>query len=296
VIGTQVAAGQTLATLAPRVAGVDRATLAADVSVAEAELAAAQTALDRAERLLADRAGSQRAVDEARAQVDVARARRDGARGRLGQYQAGLAGAGRGGVAIKAPLAGTVVVTSATSGQSVEEGQHLFDVMDLSRVWIVANVFEHDLGRLDGATGGRVRVPGRADELVIGPPHGRLVTIGRVIDEQTRTAPVIFELEDPAGLLRVGQTVDVLVATGAPRRGLAIPEAAVIDDGGRSVVFVMVEGEAFERRVVRTGVRSGGWVEVLGGVKPGERVVTEGAYDIKLASSMGAIPEHGHAH
>jgi multidrug efflux pump subunit AcrA (membrane-fusion protein) len=168
--------------------------------------------------------------------------------------------------------------------------------MDLSSVWVVANVFEHDLGRIGGVTSARVRVPGRADELVVAPPAGRLVTIGRLLDPQTRTAPVIFELTDPAGILRVGQSVDVLVATGAPRRALAIPEAAIIDDAGRSVVFVMVEGEAFERRIVRTGMRSGGWVEVLGGVAAGERVVTEGAYDIKLASSTGAIPEHGHAH
>lgn len=296
VIGSPVTAGQTLATLAPRVAGVDRASLGADVAAADAELAAAQTALERAQRLLADRAGSQRTVDEAAARVEVARARRDGARGRLGQYQAGLSGAGRGGVALKSPLAGTLVVAGGASGQSVEEGQVLFEVIDLASVWVVANVFEHDLARLEGATTARVRVPGRADELVIAPPAGRLVTIGRVLDPQTRTAPVIFELADPAGVLRIGQTVDVTVATGAPRRALAVPESAIIDDGGRPVVFVMIEGEAFERRVVRTGTRTGGWVEVTAGVAAGERVVTEGAYDIKLASSTGAIPEHGHAH
>lgn len=296
VIGTPVAAGQVLATLAPRVAGVDRASLAADVAAGDAELAAAQTALERAQRLLAERAGSQRAVDEAQTRVEVARARRDGARGRIAQYQAGISGAGRGSVPIKSPLAGTLVVAGVASGQSVEEGQSLFEVMDLSSVWVVANVFEHDLGRVLGATSARVRVPGRPDELVVAPPAGKLVTIGRVLDPQTRTAPVIFELLDPGGILRVGQTVDVLVATGTPRRALAIPEAAVLDDAGRAVVFVMIEGEAFERRVVRTGARSGGFVEVLGGLEPGERVVTEGAYDIKLAASTGAIPAHGHAH
>lgn len=295
-IGGAVEAGQTLATMAPRVAGVDRATLAADVAAADAELQAARTALDRAQRLLADKAGSQKAVDEAQARVDVARARRDGARGRLAQYQAGLGGGGRGGVAIKSPLAGTLVGVDVASGQSVEEGQRLFQVMDLTKLWVVAHVFEHDLPQIDGATGARLHVPGRSDEIVIAPPDGRLVTIGRVIDPETRTAPIIFELADPAAHLRIGQSVDVVVATGPARRALAIPQAAVLDDGGRSIVFVMVEGEAFERRVVRTGVRSGGWVEVLAGVKAGERVVAEGAYAVKLAASSGAIPAHGHAH
>lgn len=295
-IGGSVKSGQVLATMAPRVAGADRATLAADVAAANAELDAAQVALERAQRLLAEKAGSQRAVDEAQARVDIAKARRDGAKGRLGQYQAGLGGGGKGGVAIKAPLAGTIVDVDVASGQSVEEGQRLFEVMDLTKVWVVANVFEHDLPQVDGATGARLHVPGRTDEIVIAPPNGRLVTMGRVIDPVTRTAPIIFELTDTAGILRIGQSVDLVVATGPARRALAIPEVALLDDGGRSVAFVMVEGEAFERRVVRTGARSGGWVEVLSGVAAGERVVTEGAYEVKLAASSGAIPAHGHAH
>ncbi len=295
-IGGTVKAGQSLATMAPRVSGVDRSTLSADVAAADAELDAAGVALARAQRLVTEKVGSQKAVDEAQARVDIAKARRDGAKGRLGQYQAGLGGGGRGGVAIKSPLAGTIVDVNVASGQSVEEGQRLFEVMDLARVWVVANVFEHDLPQVDGATSARLQVPGRTEEIVVAPPLGRLVTIGRVIDPETRTAPIIFELTDTDGRLRIGQTVDVVVATGPARRALAIPEAALLDDAGRSVVFVMVEGEAFERRVVRLGVRSGGWVEVLSGVAGGERVVTEGAYEVKLAASSGSIPAHGHAH
>jgi membrane fusion protein, heavy metal efflux system len=302
--GARVTAGQVLATLAPRLAGADRASLVAEVTAAEAELAAADGALARARRLLAEGAGSARAVEEAQARAEVARARLGGARGRLGQYQAGLAGTGRGSVPVRAPLAGTLVAVEVASGQVVEEGAPLFEVMDLETVWVVARLFEHDLPGFDAraaapAAGGpvaRVRVPGRDDELEIVPPHGGLVTVGRVIDDRTRTVPVIFELADPAGRLRIGQSVEVVIATGPPRSALAIPEAAVLDDAGRPVVFVMVTGESFERRVVRTGVRSGGWIEILAGVDAGERVVSEGAYDVKLAGSGGGIPEHGHAH
>ena len=87
-----------------------------------------------------------------------------------------------------------------------------------------------------------------------------------------------------------------MIATGAPRKALAVPDAALVDDGGRTIVYVMVEGEAFERRPVRLGIRANGWVEVLDGVAAGERVVSPGAYEIKLASSAGSVPAHGHAH
>ena len=86
------------------------------------------------------------------------------------------------------------------------------------------------------------------------------------------------------------------IETGAPTRVLAVPETAIVDDAGRKVVYVQVEGESFERRLVALGIRSGGWVQVTSGVAKGERVVSRGAYEIKLAASGGAVPEHGHAH
>jgi hypothetical protein len=70
----------------------------------------------------------------------------------------------------------------------------------------------------------------------------------------------------------------------------------VLDDGGRPVVFVHVEGEAFARRPLRLGVRDRTHVQVLDGLAAGERVVVQGAYDVKLASASGAVPAHGHAH
>ena len=70
----------------------------------------------------------------------------------------------------------------------------------------------------------------------------------------------------------------------------------MVDDNGRSTVFVMEGGESFFKRVIRPGIRSGGWVQVLDGVKDGERVVSRGAYELKLSTATGAIPEHGHQH
>jgi multidrug efflux pump subunit AcrA (membrane-fusion protein) len=77
-----------------------------------------------------------------------------------------------------------------------------------------------------------------------------------VIDPKTRTVPVIFEIDNADERLHIGNFAKVVIATGAPRAALAIPESAVVDDAGKPVAYVMTEGEAFERRPLRLGVRS----------------------------------------
>jgi len=169
-------------------------------------------------------------------------------------------------------------------------------VIDLDRVWLVAKVFEADVPRVEGAQSAWFTIDGYEQPFTVDPSNGKLVTVGRVVDPQTRTVPVIFEVANTAGKLRIGNFTKTVIATGAPRKARAIPDPAIVEDGGRSVAYVMVEGEAFERRPLRLGIRANGWTEVLEGLATGERVVTKGAYEIKLASSSGAVPAHGHAH
>jgi membrane fusion protein, heavy metal efflux system len=299
VLGTKIAAGQLLARIVPQVEGTsDRVSLDADSRQARAELTAAESQLARSERLWAERTIPERQLEEARTRVEVAKARADAARGRLGQYNAGVSGRGGGRTAfqVRSALAGTLIATNVSSGQTVEDGELLFTVVDLDRVWLHADVFEPDVGSVEGATRATFRVDGYDDTFTIAPPDGAIVTIGRHVDEKTRTVPVIFELANPGGRLRIGSFATVWIATGEPVPALAVPESAIVDDAGRKVAYVQVEGESFERRVLMLGVRSGGWVEVKAGLAAGEHVVTTGAYDVKLAASGGAVPEHGHAH
>jgi RND family efflux transporter MFP subunit len=297
--GVSVAEGQLLATILPRIeAGRDPSSLAADERVARAELQAARAELARVERLLADGAVAERRVVEARARVEIARAHHGGATGRRAHFKAGAEG---GGAAlqrfeVRAPIAGTLVTIDIASGESVEEGQPLFAVVDLSRVWLVARVFEADLPKVEGAPTAWFTLDGHEEPFAVDQRDGRLVTIGHVVDPTTRTVAVVFEVGNADGRLRIGQFARVHVATGPSADVLTIPAAAVLDDAGRPVAFVMVEGETFERRTLRLGRRAKGFVEVLGGVAAGERVVTRGAYEVKLAGASGAIPSHGHVH
>jgi membrane fusion protein, heavy metal efflux system len=298
-LGTSVKRGTVLATIVPRAAGgADSATLAADVSAFQAEVQAGRAELARAERLVAEQAAPARAVEEARTRVQVAEARLAGASGRLAQYNASAAGGSSAGrrFQLRAPIDGTLVSINAVTGENVEEGEALFEVIGLERVWLVAHVFEPDLPRVEGARAAWFTIEGYEQPFVVDEKTSKLVAIGRVIDPKTRTAPVIFDLDNREGKLRIGNFTKVAIATGAPRTALAIPEAAIVDDAGKSVAYVMIEGEAFERRPLRLGIRANGWVEVREGVVAGERVVTKGAYELRLAAASGAVPAHGHVH
>jgi RND family efflux transporter MFP subunit len=298
VLGAAVSKGQLLATIVPTLDGSSsRVTLAAEARVARAELATAESDLARSERLWAAKTIAERQVLEARGRVEVARARLSAAQGRLGQFDAGASGrGGAGAFQVRSAIAGSLVAIHAASGQSVEDGELLFTVVDRARLWLHADIFEPDIGKVTQATGATFRVDGYDELFTIEPPHGRVVTIGQLVDEKTRTVPLVFEFDNPEGKLRIGSFATVFVATGPPVDSLAIPESAIVRDAGRPVAYVQVTGESFERRVLELGVRSGGWVTVTAGLAAGERLVVRGAYDVKLAAAGGAVPSHGHAH
>jgi cobalt-zinc-cadmium efflux system membrane fusion protein len=117
-----------------------------------------------------------------------------------------------------------------------------------------------------------------------------------VLDTESRTLPITFALDNRGPALPVGQTafLHLLLETAAAKP--VVPASAVVDDAGRPIVFVQTEGETFERRAVTLGPRTGDLVQVLDGVKPGERVVTKGAYLVRLASLSTSVPAHGHVH
>jgi RND family efflux transporter MFP subunit len=299
VLGARVAAGQVLARIAPQLDYVGgRVTLAAEARQALAERGAAESQLARAERLWAERAIPEKQLEEARARAEVARAAVDAAQGRLAQHDASASGLPRGGAAfqIRSPIAGSLVAIHVAPGESVEDGERLFTVVDASRVWLHADVFEGDIAAVERAQRASFRVDGVPQPFVIAPPDGARVTIGHLVDEKTRTVPLIFELSNPGQRLRIGSFATVWIERGDAVRALAVPESAIVDDAGRKVAYVQVGGEQFERRVLALGIRSAGWVEVRTGLAAGDRVVVTGAYEIKLAAASGAVPGHGHAH
>ncbi len=126
--------------------------------------------------------------------------------------------------------------------------------------------------------------------------NGALVSTGRIVEPETRTVPIRYEVTNPDGLFRAGMFVDVSLETGSVVDAVAVPTDSIVMDGGLPVAFVLVHGEAFQKRVLELGLRDGSFAEVLSGIEQGERVVTDGAYLVKLAAVSPASFGHGHTH
>ena len=297
----EVKRDQLLAVLAPRLGiDADPATLELAVSRARLALELAQRERERAEGLFAQQAVAERRVIEARSAESLAVEEHAAATRRLAQFQgtqraSGGDSAGR--VELRAPVAGVIAAVAVASGAFVAEGQELFHVVDLDRLWLEVLVPEADVGRIGTPSGATFTVDGFAQRFEVAPRTGNApVFFGGVVDPQSRTVPLVFELPNPGRALRAGMYARVRVFTGEARKVLAIPATAVVDDGKQEVAYVLASGEAFERRPLRLGARDGDLVEVVDGLSPGDRVVSRGAWQVRLAAAGGALPSHGHIH
>jgi RND family efflux transporter MFP subunit len=298
-IGTRVAAGQELGRLQPRLSedGTDRATLAAGLSEAQAAFDAARTDLARAERLLAERAVPGRRVEDAQRAVRVAEARLGAAQARLTQRDEALrtGGGATGGNAfiLRAPIGGVVAEVFAALGASFDEGAPLFRIVRTDEVELQVHVPASDPTFGTAVDAIALEVPGRADPLDVKFDH---LHYAGIIDPKTRALPVQFDVDNRGGQLLIGQTMTAILYTGRRERMTVVPKDAVLMEGGRPYVFVQAGGESFNRRYIEIATRDGNVVGVRSGVKPGERVVTRGAYDVQLASAAGGLPAEGHVH
>lgn len=296
-VGTPVARGSTLVELLVRNDQLGEAPiLKLELSQAQTALRLAQGDLARIERLSSAGAIPQRRLAEAKAAHETAAARVKIAQEQIRHLELSRTGQGSGDsderVTVRAPIAGIVAEVNATPGATVEEGELLYRIVALDRVYVVGDVPEQHLARLQNSTAAEIEVPGLPAPL----QTTRLVSVGRVVDPQKRSVPITFELTKPPSALAIGQGVTLRLITAARGAELAVPADAVVDDGGQTIVFVQTGGESFERRPVKVGgPREGGFLQVAG-VEAGERIVTRGAHLVRLAALSPQAPGHGHVH
>ncbi len=179
------------------------------------------------------------------------------------------------------PISGTVLQKSVIEGQYVQEGTELYLLADLSSVWLVAQVYEFELGRLrtgQAATVTASAYPGREFE-------GRIAFIEPVLDRETRTVRVRIVLANRQGALKPGMFADARLQLPIESR-LSVPRSAVIDTGTRRVVYVEITPGTFQPREVTLGPTSGDRVAVLGGVKEGEKVVATANFFIDSQAQL----------
>lgn len=185
-------------------------------------------------------------------------------------------------VPIVAPFAGRIIRRNLTRGEVVETTENLFVIADLSVVWILANIPEKDIPFVHSihASGGQqveVRINAYPREVF----QGTITYIGDVLDPVTRTMQLRLELSNQDGRLKPEMFATIRLFSEAQPDQLAVPEAALQRDQGKTFVFVQRNATEYELREVNVGESNGTVTAILGGLNEGEPVVTHGAFILK---------------
>ena len=186
-------------------------------------------------------------------------------------------------VPIRAPIGGYVTRYAAVLGQYATPEMALYELSDLSRVWIVASLYERDLARISRGSAAQFVAAGESAP----PVAARVDLIEPSVGAETRTARVRLSVPNPAMRLRPGQYGDVTFALPGAS-SLVVPRDAVADTGVAQYAFVDAGGGRFEPRRVRTGVLLGDDLEVIDGLREGERVVARGSFMVDSESRLQA--------
>ena len=188
----------------------------------------------------------------------------------------------------RSPAAGVVLQKPSVQGMRFMPGETLYEIADLSVVWLVAEVFERDLGLVKPGQEAKLRILAYPEREFA----GKVVFVSPILEPDTRTARVRIELANPGGLLKPSMYGSLELFAGHPRgKVLAVPDSAVLDSGNRQAVLVQRGEGLFEPRSVKLGMRADGHVEVLDGVAAGDEVVVRANFLIDAESNLKAALE-----
>lgn len=223
------------------------------------------------ERIHAEHAAQTAEVESARSRLQLLGANVDGNPASTSQQSATAN--------VPAPIDGVVTERLANVGLNVDPSTKLFTVVDLSNVWIVADVYERDLRRVREGTRATVTTTAYPDR----PLEGRVSFIDPQLNTGTRTAKIRVEVPNPRGDLRLGMYTDVVVAASGTASVLSVPNDAVQSVGERQFVYLSLPGDPTKliEREVRLGRALGDQIEVLAGVSAGDSVVSKGSFFVR---------------
>lgn len=178
---------------------------------------------------------------------------------------------------VRAPFSGAVLAAETVQGQFVELGAHLFEIADLSTLWILADIYEQDLPRLHKGMKAQVEVTPYPREMFA----ATVTEIFDVVDAQTRTVKARLEALNPRSKLKPEMFASVHLMTELGGSTIKVPASAMLGETEKHFVFVALNDSTFEKREVRTGVETREVAEVLDGLATGERIVTRGGFFLK---------------
>ncbi len=178
---------------------------------------------------------------------------------------------------VRASFAGAVLNTEIVQGQFVELGAHLFEIADLTTLWVLADIYEQDLLRVHKGMKAEVEVTPYPREMF----PATLTEIFDVVDAQTRTVKARLEAQNPQRKLKPEMFASVHLTTELGGNTIKVPASAILGETERHFVFVAIDDSTFGKRDVRTGAETRDIVEVLDGLATGERIVIRGGFFLK---------------
>ncbi|NJD25442.1 MAG: efflux RND transporter periplasmic adaptor subunit [Betaproteobacteria bacterium] len=184
----------------------------------------------------------------------------------------------------RAPVAGIVTDKKAVQGMRFMPGEMLYQIADISSVWVQAEVFEQDIAAVNVGQEAKIRINAYPGEVF----EGRIAYVYPTLKAETRTVPVRIELANPKGRLKPAMFAEVEIPVAGANAVVSVPNSAVIDTGKRQVVIVQTGEGRFDPRPVKLGTHGGDFVQVLHGIREGDMVVTSANFLIDAESNLKA--------
>jgi len=292
-VGTQVKVGEVIAYITPSLGEKeDTATLGFELQRSNANLSLAKSQYSRLEKLKTLNAVSNKRLLEAKNALFIAKAQVTKIQKRLRQINPKAQT--KSGVALRSRIDGMVVSQVIFSGSYVETGEKLITLADTNTLWLNIQLSQDDIAKVKDPSGVTLY---RADkELTISAKDMKMLYLSQLIDPKSATASLLYEVDNREFGFKSGERFSLRLYTQDATDYITIAKSAVVDDNGVKVVFVLLDGEHYERRNVELGIIDGLNIAVTNGLKVGERVVTIGAYRVLLSSLSPAAAGAGHAH
>jgi RND family efflux transporter MFP subunit len=280
--GTPVKTGQLLMTISSE--ELTSNNLESQIEKARANYEQAKSAYQRKKQLFEKEIVSKSEFEQAENDYRVAKS----------SYETLKAGYSAGGKQIRAPFSGYIKTIATSNGDYTEEGTVLVSIGGRNSRMLKANAsvdYSHALQSIHNI----FYQPVKDKWSDLRSTGGHLLSVGKSVKPDNPMVPIYAMVNEPVHMPDGGFT-EVQIATGEPQQKIIVPESALLEDYGTYSVMIQLSGELFERRIVKTGRQNGKMVEITDGLKPGEMIVTTGAYQVKMASMSAQGAGHGHVH
>ncbi|MEK6616441.1 MAG: efflux RND transporter periplasmic adaptor subunit, partial [Bacteroidota bacterium] len=283
IIGSEVSAGTNLFTIAG--GDITEGNIDATYKEAKVHYDKAKTDYDRAKELVKDKIVSEKDFQDTKLKFENAQT----------AFNTIAKNYSANGQTVSSTMNGFVKNILVTEGQFVEAGTPLATISQNKKLILQANVSQRYFNKLSAITSANFKTTDNEKVFNTTELNGKVISYGKSASANSPFIPVTFEIDNTGNLIP-GSVAEVYLKSFPIPDALVIPVSSLIEEQGNFFVYVQTGGESFQKREVKFGASDGINIQLLSGVSEEERVVTKGAYQIKLSTASGTLPAHGHEH